>query len=163
MIASIRQSKGRATAVAPSRIRVRYGPNDLLRGFAMPSVERPDIRQASKSFHGRKANAMKTIKTKYKARQNREDGVKKYAIAQEFRAGVAACLSSYPIKEDASQEWKDGYQFAYTTLRPQINDAVQDYVVSRGHEPFNMVEVMRGASDVIISDDASVWRPGKSK
>ena len=101
-------------------------------------------------------------KIKYEARENHTDDVKKYVIAREFHAGCAACLSSHPIKSDASQARKDGYQFAYSNLRPQIHDAVQDYIVGLGYEPFNMVEVMRGESDAIIADDASVWYPGRS-
>lgn len=86
-----------------------------------------------------------------------KDGIEKYGIAREFRKGCLACLSCAPVDVTASQDWKAGYDFAYSTLRPITTAGVQDYIVSLGYAPFNQIEVMRGKSKIIIADDISTW------
>lgn len=69
--------------------------------------------------------------------------VKKYDIAREFRKGCVYCVSGGGCERTQSEHWIAGWEWAYSKLRPTLDDKTQDYIVKLGFEPFEQVEAMR--------------------
>ncbi len=72
--------------------------------------------------------------------------VQKYDIAREYRKGMAYCISGGGLEPTQSEHWKAGWEYAYRNIRPQVNDAMQDYIVEKGYAPFEQVQAMRTAN-----------------
>jgi hypothetical protein len=72
--------------------------------------------------------------------------VKKYDIAREYRKGMAYCITGGGLEPTQSEHWKAGWEYAYANIRPQVNDAMQDYIVEKGFSPFETVHAMRTAN-----------------
>jgi len=71
------------------------------------------------------------------------DEFKKYDIALEYRRGMAYFISGGGLKQTQSEHWKNGWEYAYRNIRPQVNDATQDYIVKNGFSPFEMVRALK--------------------
>jgi hypothetical protein len=70
--------------------------------------------------------------------------IEKYKIAREFRIGCADCITNKALDSMGSSEaYKDGWEWAYRYLKPQVNDEVNKYIVSKGFKPFEQIEAMR--------------------
>ena len=67
----------------------------------------------------------------------------KYAVAKEYRKGMACCISGGGCDETESEDWQAGWLYAYSNIKPQVNDAMQAYIVSKGYEPFEQVYAAR--------------------
>lgn len=67
-----------------------------------------------------------------------KDGVEKFDIARRFRRGAAAALVGSG-NDSKDVHFTNGYNWTYHNLKPLLNEAVQNYVVKLGYEPFSLV------------------------
>lgn len=77
---------------------------------------------------------------------------KKYDIAREFRQGASYCVQGGGLDRSQSEHWKKGWEWAYTNLKPKLNDGTQEYIVGLGFKPFQQVEAMREKGMVYCPD-----------
>jgi len=69
--------------------------------------------------------------------------VKKYDVTREYRKGMSYCISGGVFELMQSEHWKAGWEYAYRNIRPQVNNAVQEYIIEKGYAPFEQVQMMR--------------------
>jgi len=84
-----------------------------------------------------------------------KDGIEKYEMARKFKDGIKEYFVNGFNKEkyeSESQEWRDGFDFAFNTLRKTINEKANDYIVNLGYEKFGVVECMRKNEEAINED-----------
>jgi len=64
----------------------------------------------------------------------------KYGIGNQFTAGLVAALTPKPIDDAESEHWHAGYLAGYR-LRSEKHKALNEYLVSIGHEPMAIVRI----------------------